>query len=244
MIKNSDHIWIGGKHAVLAYLQSNNADIIELRTSHQDISEKIIKKLNFKIVTTKEIDKLFKGINLNHQGYALLIKKKQAQDFKYLLKNNNLQNKIIILEDIYDPGNLGAIIRNAVAFGFSDVIIKKNQKILDSVFLFKSAVGTILKTRIIFTSNISNAILSLKKNGYWIYGSSLKKSKHLEDVNFEEKKYVILFGSEGQGLKEKTLEKCDELFNIKMENDVESLNISSSVAITLNYLSLQKKRPA
>jgi len=241
MIKKSEHIWIGGKHTVLAYLQSNIPEIIELKTSHQNIFENLKKKIKCKIVKTSEINKLFKDTNLNHQGYALLIKKKHAPDFKNLLKNNKLQNKILILEDIYDPGNLGAIVRNAVAFNFVDIIIKKNQKILDSPFFFKSAVGTVSKSRIVFTSNISSTILSLKKNGYWIYGSSLKKSKPLTGIDFNQDKYVILFGSEGQGLKEKTLGKCDELFNIKMENNVESLNVSSSVAITLHHL--KKKDP-
>jgi len=242
MIKKSENIWIGGKHAVLAYLKSNSSEIIELKTSHQNIIENLKKKIKCKLVKTSEINKLFKDKTLNHQGYALLLKKKQAPDFKNLLKNNKLHKKIIILEDVYDPGNLGAIVRNAVAFGFIDIIIKKNQKILDSAFFFKSAVGTVLKSRIIFTSNISSTILSLKKYGYWIYGSSLKKSKPLESIGFDQDKFVILYGSEGQGLKEKTLDKCDELFNIKMQNNVDSLNIASSVAITLHHT--QKKRPA
>jgi len=242
MTKNNELIWIGGKHAVLSYLKSKCKDVVEFRTSHSNLKENLNNKIKANLTTSKEIDKIFKDSNFNHQGYALLIKRKETLDFKNLIKNNRLNNKVIILEDIFDPGNLGAIIRNCVAFDFTDIILKKNQKILNSPFFFKSTVGTVLNSRIIFTSNISNAILGLKKNGYWIYGSSLNRSKLINQVDFEENKYAILFGSEGIGLKEKTIEKCDELFNIPMLNDVESLNVASSVAITL--YSIQKKRPA
>lgn len=152
---------------------------------------------------------------------------------KYINKNE-LGNKIVILDSIQDPGNAGTIIRNSVAFGIDTVVFSKdsvgpyNEKVL------RSTGGMIYNINIVI-SDIEEVINKLKKDNIKIIGTSLNKSKSLEDIDLYSK-YAIIFGNEGNGVNPKILDLCDEVLRIDMDNKCESLNVGVSSGIVLYHM--------
>lgn len=187
-----------------------------------------------KIKKNHEINSLFKNENNEtHQGIAARVKSIESKNFKEILEEN--QNSIIALDGIIDQRNIGSIIRSAVAFGVKTIILEKKNTRLDSNLLHKSSSGYIEKIETVMTSNIMNNIISLKKKGYYIIGLDSKKGIDLNSYKIP-KKHVLIFGSEEKGLRANISNKCDAHLKIKMQNNVESLNVSNSAAIVLSRI--------
>ena len=150
------------------------------------------------------------------------------------LNKKELGSKIVLLDDVQDPGNVGTIIRSAVAFGVDTIVFSKkcvspyNEKVL------RSTGGMIYNTNIII-SDLEEIIDKIKNKNINVYGTSLKESKSLCDVAKKDK-YAVIFGNEGSGVKEKLLDKCDEIIRIDMENICESLNVGVSAGIILYHM--------
>ncbi len=157
---------------------------------------------------------------------------------KYIDKKE-LGNKIVILDDVQDPGNVGTIIRNSVAFGIDTIIFSRgcanpyNEKVL------RSTGGMIYNINII-VGDIISLLEKIKNKNITIYGTSLKSSNSLEDISIGDK-YAIVFGNEGNGVSNIVLSKCDKNIRIDMENSCESLNVGVSSGIILYHIYRGKK---
>lgn len=152
---------------------------------------------------------------------------------RYIL-NNNIGNKIVILDDIQDPGNAGTIIRNSVAFGIDTVIFSKNSASPYNPKVLRSTGGMIFNINIVI-DELDNIIDNIKKDGITVIGTSLKKSKSLEEINIKDN-YAIILGNEGNGVSDNVLSKCDEIVRIDMEKDCESLNVGVASGIVLYHM--------
>ena len=119
----------------------------------------------------------------------------KERDIKNIPDNSN----IILLDNINDIRNIGSIIRNCAAFEISFIIIEKKTTI-DTHYLFKSASGATEHVQFIKVSNLNTAIQELKKNGFFVFSSSLEAKKNIEEVSFGNKNCIIL-GSEEKGVK-------------------------------------------
>ena len=147
---------------------------------------------------------------------------------------NNIGNKIVVLDNIQDPGNLGTIIRSSVAFNVDTLIISN-----DSVDLFNSKViratqGMIFNLNIIIT-DINEKIKELKNKGYTILGTDVNNGISLNSLE-KNNKICIIMGNEGKGLKEETKSLCDKFIYIKMNEECESLNVGVATSIILYEL--------
>ena len=160
---------------------------------------------------------------------------------EFVLENKNKNINLIALEDVSDPRNIGSIIRSAVAFNIHGIIVKERSFPSKSKLLYKSASGGTEHLRIFKVSNINTSLKFLKTKDFWIsaFDSSAKK-------NFITHKWigknVLLFGSEGFGLKNKTLEHSDFVFKINISKKIESLNISNSVSVVCHYIDSYLKK--
>ena len=177
-----------------------------------------------------------------HQGLVAEIEQLEEISLKeFVLSNNNRNVNLIALEDVTDARNIGSVIRSAAAFNIDGIIVKERSYPSKSKLLYKSASGGIEHMKIFQVSNINTALKFLKTKDFWVssFDSSAKKDFTLHKW---EGKNVLLFGSEGTGLKEKTLLKSDFIFKINISNSIESLNISNSVSIVSHFVNSYLKK--
>lgn len=145
---------------------------------------------------------------------------------------------LIMLNEVTDPYNVGAIIRSAAAFGASGILIPSHNQAPITGIVAKASAGTVFTIPLIGINNENQTIMDLKKRGYWIYGLAGEGDHELTSEKFDAPA-VFVVGSEGEGLRQKTREHCDILLRIPMSSNVESLNASVSAAVTLAAWSAQ-----
>ncbi|HQO10318.1 MAG TPA: 23S rRNA (guanosine(2251)-2'-O)-methyltransferase RlmB [Clostridiales bacterium] len=138
----------------------------------------------------------------------------------------------VILDEIEDPHNLGAIIRSAAASGAEVVIIPDRNAAQVTETVIAVSAGTIYKIRICRVKNIASAIDRLKENGFWITGTDMNGSADYKDYDYTNKAAIVI-GNEGKGLRRLVSEKCDDMVRIDLDNGVESLNASVAAALIL-----------
>lgn len=149
-------------------------------------------------------------------------------------KEEKIGKKIIILDDIQDPGNAGTIIRNAVAFGIDTVVFSKSSVSAYNEKTLRSTGGMIFNINII-TDDLENVISQIKTNDIKVIGTSLNASKSLETLEKMDN-FAIIFGNEGNGVSKDILSLCDEVIKINMNSKCESLNVAVSSGIVLYNL--------
>ena len=149
-------------------------------------------------------------------------------------KEEKIGKKIIILDDIQDPGNAGTIIRNAVAFGIDTVVFSKSSVSVYNEKTLRSTGGMIFNINII-TDDLEHVISQIKDNNIKVIGTSLNTSKSLETLEKMDN-FAIIFGNEGNGVSEDILSLCDEVIKINMNSKCESLNVAVSSGIVLYNL--------
>lgn len=191
------------------------------------IVDEIISKLQRANVEINFVDKrFFDKIDMNHQGVMV-----EAESFQYKdLKDIDKYKRLIILDQIEDPHNLGAIIRSAESFGFDGVIIPERRSASVSPIVYKTSAGAINNINIIMVKNTNRAIEEIKEAGFWVYGLAGEASSPIDQVDLKGKVCLIV-GNEGKGLSRLVRENCDILINIPMKGFVNSLNASVASAI-------------
>jgi len=226
--------WIAGKHTVLRALENEKNKIHKILLLNTENSINIDKKFHKLIFKTNkiEINNILKNYkDLNHQGHLALIERNNIADLKNLYEQKN----ILILDGVNDQRNIGAIIRTACAFNIKYIIVNKKDILLNNLLLNKTASGGVDLINIIQVSNILNLFKKLKEKNYWIYGFD-GKANEVFDKHKLNKKNVLVFGSESNGMKNLTKKKCDFIVRININTKIESLNVSTSVASALTTL--------
>lgn len=238
--------WIGGKHAVLSAINNPKRKINKLIITQENQKDFDTKSLNKKIIVEikdkKEIDKIFISENIVHQGVAAEIESIPAIELKEYLKNkNNSKNTLVVLDDITDQRNIGSIIRSCSAFNIDAVVLLEKNYNPKNKMMYKSASGAMELVNILPVSNITNALVVLKKNNYWIYGLDGHAKENIEDQKWTNQN-AFVFGSEGEGLRRLVKENCDHLVKIKINKEIESLNVSNAVSVTLGIFRLLERK--
>lgn len=237
--------WIGGKHAVLSAIKNPKRKINKLIITQENQKDFDPKNFNKKIITEikdkKEIDKIFFSENIVHQGVAAEIDNIPVIELKEYLKNkSNTKNTVVVLDDITDQRNIGSIIRSCSAFDIDAIILLEKNYNPKSKMMYKSASGAMELVNIIPVSNITNALEVLKKNNYWVYGLDGHAKENIEGQKWS-KQNAFVFGSEGEGLRRLVKENCDHIIKIDINKEIESLNVSNAVSVTLGIFRLLNK---
>lgn len=149
-------------------------------------------------------------------------------------KEEKIGKRIVILDDIQDPGNAGTIIRNAVAFGIDTVVFSKSSVSVYNEKTLRSTGGMIFNINIII-DDLEHVISQIKDNNIKVIGTSLNASKSLETLEKMDN-FAIIFGNEGNGVSKDILSLCDEVIKINMNSKCESLNVAVSSGIVLYNL--------
>ena len=142
---------------------------------------------------------------------------------------------VLILDEIQDPRNFGALIRSAEVFGVKGIIIPERNAVRVNETVVKTSTGAIEHVDIVKVTNISEALLKLKKLDYWVYGAEGEGSKDYSKEKYPSRTALVL-GSEGNGIRKKVKENCDVLIKIPMYGKINSLNVSVAGGIILSEI--------
>ncbi len=140
-------------------------------------------------------------------------------------------NKILILDNIQDPGNLGTIIRSSVAFDIDTIVLSPNTVDIYNPKVIRSTQGMIFYTNII-TLKLKEFIDEIKTKNYTIFGTNVRNGKNIKEITLPEK-FALVLGNEGQGVSKEIESLCDDNIYIKMSSKCESLNVSVATSILL-----------
>ena len=241
---------IAGKHAVTEALKNPKRKVLRIfltEDSKKNINSKnqdkyLLKDIRVFYKTKKELDRLCSKDQISHQGLIAEIEPLEEANIKeYLIQNSEKKNiTFAALEGVTDPRNIGSIIRSAASFDIDGIIVEERSYPGQSKLLYKSASGCVELLNIFELSNINTALKYLKSKNFWISGFDSENSKDFTKHDWGGRN-VLLFGSEGYGLKYQTKKNSDFLLRININKNVESLNISNSASIIFHYIYQIKK---
>ena len=233
------HDWIYGRHAVFAVLANPQRQIHKILATNnaaKDFKDAINKaNLSYALSTTGEISNMLPP-GAVHQGIAV-----KADPLKEVaLAELPLDRPVLVLDQITDPHNVGAIMRSAAVFNASAIIMTRRNSPPLSGVLAKSACGALEHVGIIFVGNLSAALKELGKTGFWRIGLDGEAPTALETCSAPiggNRPVALVLGAEDKGMRRLTTENCDELCYITTSGALASLNVSNAAAIALHVVS-------
>tara|TARA_B100000700_G_scaffold167089_1_gene184607 strand:+ start:54 stop:797 length:744 start_codon:yes stop_codon:yes gene_type:complete len=235
---------IVGKHAVVEALKNPRRKIERvfvtedakktLNRENQHLN--LLKDVHVFYKSKKELDNLCGKDEITHQGLIAEVEQLEEITIKEFVINNPKKNiNFIALEEVTDPRNIGSIIRSAVSFNIDGIIVKERSFPSKSKLLYKSASGGIEHINLFKVSNINTTLKYLKTKDFWVSAFDVSAKKDFTEHEWKGKN-ILLFGSEGYGLRQKTLLHSDFKFRIDINKNIESLNISNTVSIVCHHI--------
>ena len=245
---NKSSFFIVGKHAVIEALKNPNRKVLKIflnedskKNIHRVSPRKnLLKDIKIYYKTRKELDKYCSKDGVTHQGYVAEIEHLEKNNLKQFIKTKQNIN-FACLDEVSDPRNIGSLIRSGASFNIDGIIIKERHFPSDSKLMYKSASGCMEHMKIFEVSNINTTLKYLRENNFWIYGFESNSSNKFTDVKWEGNN-VLLFGSEGFGMREHTKKYTDFSVKIDINKNIESLNISNSAAIVFHHINQYKNK--
>ncbi len=198
------------------------------------------RKIKISEISPKKFDEII--TSKNSQGVAAKISERKYVSLDELIFQSKVKQfpLLLILEEIQDVHNLGAILRTAECADVDGVIITKRNSAPLNETVAKISAGAVEHLKICQISNITQTIEILKQNGYWIFGSSLKNAVEYSSLDYK-RPSVLIIGNEQKGIRRLTSENCDHLINIPMEGKIQSLNVSVAAGVILFEISRQRR---
>lgn len=232
--ENTDN-WIYGHHAAVAVLKNPKRMIKRILMTKSTQEELILKGINVKglpldLASALEIDQKV-GQGAVHQGIAILADPLPELGIEDILNSPQENQTIILLDQITDPQNVGAILRSAAAFGVGAIITTERNSAHMGGALAKAASGALEQVPILYVTNLVRTIEDLKENGFWCAGLD-EDGTNLDAQDFSGK-WVLVMGAEGKGLRRLVKETCDYLLKIPTTKTFTTLNVSNAAAVVL-----------
>lgn len=241
----TDKVYLHGRNALIEAIKADQAGktglIEKVYLSPQaEADGKIIgllqkAGLKHERVTAPEIESMA-GHTAVHQGVCALLRSSKIytplENVLQEAKNSPRKPLLVLLDELQDPHNVGAIIRSAAAFGATAILMPEHDQVQVTSTVVKTSAGMVFTIPIVRIGNVNTTLKKLKDEGYWIYGLAGDGDTKLRTVSFDADT-VLVIGSEGDGIREKTLEACDFRLSIDIEPACESLNASNAVAVAL-----------
>jgi 23S rRNA (guanosine2251-2'-O)-methyltransferase len=237
--------WLYGRHAVLAALANpfreilrlvatadagsrSQADIAQARTMRDSTAPSL------ETIDRPALDALLPR-GAVHQGIAALAAPLPEPDLASVLPAEPAPALVVVLDQVTDPHNVGAIMRSAAAFGAHAVIVTERHAPEETGTLAKAASGALERVPLLRVTNLVRTLEELKHAGFWIAGLAGEADKTLAQAKLGGRIAVVL-GAEGDGLRRLTREHCDLLVRLPMRGQMESLNVSNAAAVALYEL--------
>lgn len=237
--------YIFGKHAVREVLQQRPDVVLEAHVAADFFDESILQLLDKHTVALKKLNLKNppRGISAKaaHQGivagiYPLKLTVPYKEFKKTLLVSPD--TSLLVLGEVQDPHNVGAVIRSAAAFGLAGVLIPPHNQAPITGTVVKVSAGMAFRIPLVTISNVNTALRDLQAQGFWVYGLEGAGTTTTAKEQFK-RPSVFVLGNEGSGLREKTKELCDELISVPIHKRCESLNAAAATAVVLASWSVQ-----
>ena len=243
----NSNFFIVGKHAVTEALKNPARKVIRVfltedskkSINRENQNKNLLKNVKVFFKTKKELDKYCKNEQILHQGYVAEIEPLANNSLKEFIKSKE-NITLVCLQDVTDPRNIGSVIRSAASFGMDGLIVKERLYPEISKTMYKASSGAIEYQNIFKVSNINSTLKYLRENNFWVYSFDNKSKEDFCNVNWNGNN-VLLFGSEGSGINQKTEKYVDYFVKIKINDKIDSLNISNSAAIVFHHINKLKK---
>lgn len=239
-----DGVWLFGLHPVRAALQNPSRNITALRATRNAAADlaALAASRNIDIQDTHPADiAALLPPGAVHQGVAMLCAPLSPPALEHAAATAPDQAIILILDQVTDPHNVGALMRSAAVFGVSFVVAPDRHAPPESGTLAKSASGALESLPLVRVGNLARAMETVQEAGFWVVGLDGDSPDTLAAIPATGKLALVL-GSEGRGLRRLTAENCDQVVRIAMaENAVGSLNVSNAGAVALYHVTSQRQ---
>lgn len=247
-IKKSDgKVYIYGKHALIEALENAPKTVHKVMLSPDIRDARLRALLETHQIPTSVLSRgrgnELVGREAVHQGViatmnpaALLLTLDEFLNSLDLTKNP----AVVVLAEVQDPHNVGAIIRSAAGFGLAGVLIPEHNQAGVTGVVVKTSAGMVFRIPLISIGNVNHALSKLKEKGFWTYGLAMDGTTALGTDPFNTPAAFIV-GNEGAGIREKTLSACDVTLSIPIHERTESLNAAVSAAVV--FYEWSKKHP-
>ncbi|WP_434334489.1 23S rRNA (guanosine(2251)-2'-O)-methyltransferase RlmB [Mycoplasma capricolum subsp. capricolum] len=239
-----NHNLIYGKHVIYELLKKHKNMVKEIWVKNLKLLDEFdLKntKIKINVVSENKLDQLLKTNEL-HQGIIAQIKDFNYTPFDELINDLNTKEKslVLVLDQIHDPYNFGAIIRSCSLLNVDGIIILDKKQVQVNSTVLKTSSGSAFDIKISKTNNLNNAIKILKNNGFWIYATNLNQnSTDMTKTQFANKTVVII-GNEQKGVSELLTKNSDFNIYVPSNKNIDSFNASVACSIICfwiaNYL--------
>lgn len=237
--------YIFGKHSAREVLRERPDVVVEAYVAADFSDESILVMLEEKRVPLRVLNLKNppRGVSANasHQGIVIgIVSLRLTIPYKKFRESLTItpHTALLVLGEVQDPHNVGAVIRSAAAFGLAGVLIPPHNQAPVTGTVVKVSAGMAFRIPLVTIPNVNTVLRDLQSDGFWVYGlegegtTTTTKEKYVRPS-------VFVLGNEGSGLREKTKELCDELLSIPIHPRCESLNAAAATAIVLAGWSTQ-----
>ncbi len=230
-------VWLYGTHAVQAALANPARRLRRLLATEEGLANLSARlpqpwAVQAEPVERARLDQML-GRDSVHQGLAVLADLLPQLTIGEILER---PGPVLVLDQVTDPRNVGAILRSAAAFGVAGVIVQERHAPEETGSLAKAASGALETVPLLRAVNLARTLVMLKAADCWVVGLDAEATQALHGPSFAERRVALVLGGEGEGLRRLTRESCDELAKLPMPGVMESLNVSAAAAVSLYEL--------
>ena len=233
----SETVWLFGLHAVRDALENPDREKLRLIVT-KNAADKLEAAIAASGITPEEVDPRKFNAPLDpgsvHQGAALEVKPLDWGPMaEVCLGDGRTAPRVVLLDRVTDPHNVGAILRSAEVFGARAVIAPRHHAAPETGALAKTASGALERQPYLRVRNLADAIIELQAMGYLVLAGEAEMSIETAMEGKRDRPVALVLGAEGPGLRERTREVCDALVRIEYASDFGSLNVSNAAAVAL-----------
>ncbi|MFA6118905.1 MAG: 23S rRNA (guanosine(2251)-2'-O)-methyltransferase RlmB [Parachlamydiales bacterium] len=237
--------YIMGKNTIAEVLKYKENHIIEVFTS-KERNDPLIQEFLKKNIPIRFVNKSMLTSMVKSESHQNIVAKTKSRNYFDLKEFLNLMDKksssvVLMLDSIYDPQNLGSILRSSECFSCDGVVFSKNRGSDITPVVTKAAAGATELLNLIKVSNLATTIDGFIEHGYSILATTLDSdAKDITSFEFTDKSLIIM-GSEGEGIQPILLKKSDYKIHIPMTGKLQSLNVAQATAVILSYMKFTRK---
>ncbi|RAL23855.1 23S rRNA (guanosine(2251)-2'-O)-methyltransferase RlmB [Lujinxingia litoralis] len=189
------------------------------------------RRFSVRSVSAEEMDELCEG---NHQRIAARVGSFPYASLHEVLEQVGERSPacILVLEQVQDAGNLGAILRSAAAFGVDAVVVAKDRAAGVSAAVVRASAGMAFHVPVVQVTNVSRALRELKEANFWVVGTLAEGGQPIWDQDWQLRAALVM-GGEHRGIRPNVAKECDFRVTVPLQADVESLNVSVATAVAL-----------
>lgn len=236
-------LWIHGLHAVSAALANPRRQLRRLLLTQEAeaaLAERLPKpwRLPVERVEDRARFNTFLPEDAVHQGAALLVHNLPTARLDAALAASD--GPVLLLDQVTDPRNVGAILRSAAAFGAAAVVMQDRHAPPETAALARAASGALETVPVVREVNLSRVIQTLQAKGFWVMGLAGDATRTLAEAAPRDRRVALVLGAEDSGLRRLQRENCDELVRLPISSAMESLNVSAAATVALYEIARAK----